>query len=860
MNDKPILMLPKPTTVDRATRPPAIGRTRYPEHDEQVRRILPKFQRLETAFENGRGTISESIVGINPEYALVFETVGTIENFVNAVKKIEGLDWLTEIEEYIDSDENFYQIKDDVKVEGKQLNGRLFLMMSDQQAMRELKSLWEKYQKNEVFEYGYGKWKSLFSQLKDIRFWDVLDRFYNTGLIDVLNEKVSIGQETIKFEIELWFRSNQSKRIEASNTIKQLVHTAKGKVIYESIIEEISYHALLVETPINLFDDLKNDTNVMLIKADSIMYFRPVGQSIVEYPDENKEENEIETDQQAVTDSSFSPVVALFDGLPLQNHQLLKDRLIVDDPDDFEAAYQASERVHGTTMASLIIHGELDAGETPLSRPIYVRPIMKPNPYAFGVKSEYIPEDILPVDLIHRAVKRLFEGDGEEGPVAPEIKVINLSIGDLSRPFDLQLSPWAKILDFLSMKYNVLFIVSAGNHTGAIKLDVERDEFQKVKDEPFIEHQVVKYIADNLVDRRILSPSESLNSLCIGASHTDSSTVTVLGRRVDLIKHPQIMSPYSRVGLGYRNSIKPDLLFSGGKQLYLENVMGDNGFALLEIANSATAPGHKVAVPGSQGKLTEVAYTRGTSNATALATRMSAKIYDMLEDLLSGQDNGVEIMDNYGVLIIKTLLVHGASWNQAYDLYSRVLRNPRETTFKDKQVPRYLGYGFVNEDKILNGREQKVTLIGFSKIKKEEGHIFEVPLPPSLSSNKIKRRLTITLTWFTPQNNNNQKYRQAHLWFNSDNNILQVNRLETDARAVQRGTVQHEIFEGDMAAAFIEGNTLSIKVSCREDAGGLRQLEIPYTIAVTLEVAEGIDIPIYTEVRDRLRTLIRTQQ
>jgi hypothetical protein len=320
------------------------------------------------------------------------------------------------------------------------------------------------------------------------------------------------------------------------------------------------------------------------------------------------------------------------------------------------------------------------------------------------------------------------------------------------------------------------------------------------------------------------------------------------------------MSPYSRVGLGYRNSIKPDLLFSGGKQLYLENVMGDNGFALLEIANSAAAPGHKVAVPGSQGKLTEVAYTRGTSNATALATRMSAKIYDMLEDLLRGLDNGGEIMDSYGVLMIKTLLVHGASWNQAYELYSRVLRNPGETTFKDKQVPRYLGYGFVNENKILNGTDQKVTLIGFSKIKKEEGQIFEVPLPPSLSSNKIKRRLTVTLTWFTPQNNNNQKYRQAHLWFNSNNDILQVNRLEADARAVQRGTVQHEIFEGDTAAAFIEGNTLSIKVSCREDAGGLRQLEIPYTIAVTLEVAEGIDIPIYTEVRDRLRTLIRTRQ
>src|SRR5690606_36472565 len=129
---------------------------------------------------------------------------------------------------------------------------------------------------------------------------------------------------------------------------------------------------------------------------------------------------------------------------------------------------------------------------------------------------------------------------------------------------------------------------------------------------------------------------------------------------------------------------------------------------------------------------------------------------------------------------LKGLLVHGASWNQTYDLSNQVLRTPGDSTFKDKHVPRYLGYGFVNEDKILNGTEQKVTLIGFSRIKKEEGHIYEVPLPPSLSSNRIKRRVTITLTWFTPVNHNNQKYRQAQLWFNSDNDVLQVSRLEAD--------------------------------------------------------------------------------
>ncbi|SFA83274.1 Subtilase family protein [Lentibacillus halodurans] len=857
MNDRPILILPKPTSVDRSTRKSMIGKINYPKHDEQVKRILPKFKRLENAIDNRKGTISESVVGIDPEYALVFETVGTIENFVNAVKKVEGLEWLTEIEEYIDSDDNFYAVKDGEKVDDKKLNGRLFLMMSDQQAMRELQSLWNKYQNNENFEHGYGRWKLLFSQLKDLRLWDVQDRFYNTGLLEVLEEKISIGQEIIKFEIELWFRNEKGKRYEASNSVKKLVTAAQGKVINESIIEDISYHALLVETPITLFDDLKDESSIMLIKSESIMYFRPVGQSMVDFPeDDNEVEESLIEYQNSAEKVSSEPVIALLDGFPLQNHELLKDRLIIDDPDNYETAYQAKERIHGTTMASLIIHGELDRNDDTLLRPIYVRPIMKPNPMDFNGNSEHIPEDILPVDLIHRAVKRIFEGEGEESAVAPNIKIINLSIGDQSRPFDLQMSPMAKLLDFLSIKYNVLFIVSAGNYPGSIKLDVERDHFQNVKDEPFIEHQVIKYIANNIMDRRILSPSESINSLCIGGSHTDASTVAVMGRRVDLIKQPQLMSPFSRVGLGYRNSIKPDLLFSGGRQLYLENIMGDNGQALLDVAKATVSPGHRVAIPGSQGKLTEVAYTRGTSNAAALATRMSAKIFEMLVDLLNGFESGEEIIKDYGVLMIKALLVHGASWNQAFSFYKEVLGRPGDSTFKDKQVPRFLGYGFVDENKIFNGSDQKVTLIGYSKIRKEEGQVFEVPLPPSLSSKKIKRRLTVTLTWFTPQNFNNQKYRKAQLWF-ATNGVLEVNRKEVHGRAVQRGTVQHEIFEGDSAAAFIDDDTLNIKVNCREDAGGLKKQEIPYTIAITLEVADGLGIPIYNEVRDRLRTRVK---
>jgi len=68
----------------------------------------------------------------------------------------------------------------------------------------------------------------------------------------------------------------------------------------------------------------------------------------------------------------------------------------------------------------------------------------------------------------------------------------------------------------------------------------------------------------------------------------------------------------------------------------------------------------------------------------------------------------------------------------------------------------------------------------------------------------------------------------------------------------QRGTVQHEILDGEQATAFVDGQALSIQVNCRAQTGTLEE-EIPYGLAVSLEVTEGIEIPIYDEIRERLR-------
>ena len=73
---------------------------------------------------------------------------------------------------------------------------------------------------------------------------------------------------------------------------------------------------------------------------------------------------------------------------------------------------------------------------------------------------------------------------------------------------------------------------------------------------------------------------------------------------------------------------------------------------------------------------------------------------------------------------------------------------------------------------------------------------------------------------------------------------------------MQRGTVQHEVFEGEKAAAFVDGDEIVIHVSCREDAAVLADA-VPYALAVTIEVDDAIGVDIYTEVRERVQNKLR---
>ena len=865
----PLLVFPEPAHAERAKRSGGGGEVRIPEASQQAERLAPQFQRLQEAMERKHLALQDNPLGLQPEQVLVLETVGSIDNFIKAVGKIQGLEWLGEYElDDILPEHGFEEKKgpneqqflgfEDEKSPDKQLKGQLFLVMTDQRALRELRSLFRKWKEdpNIRFATNLAPLKHAFAHLHTIRPWDAEDRIRETGIWEDWRDRLRYGKEDIPFEAELWFRSNEGRRQQAESWLRSIIASLNGEAIQQCVIPDIAYHAILGRIHPTRIQDIIDQPEafkkISLLQCDDIMQLRPVGQCAIPISDDTAETDTLQEELHPEPPQGI-PVVALFDGMPLTRHRLLDSRLVVDDPDGYENDYQALERMHGTAMASLICHGDLNEPGDAVQRPLYVRPITQPRRDFDGQSVEAIPANVLPTDLIHRAVRRLFETEGGEPPSAPSVRVINLSIGDPARPLDRVMSSWARLLDWLSWKYNVLFVVSAGNHSQDLELDLPRSALNGLTPGER-ECAVVKAIAADARNRRLLSPAETLNGLTIGAIHTDASSPSP-SRLIDPFVQAGLPSVISAQGPGYRRAIKPDVLLPGGRQFLTEKLGTTHANATLLTDRSAHSPGQRVAAPGSAGLLDQTVHTRGTSNAAALASRGASFLYELIEQIRRRPDTFVPA--DFDVVLIKTLLVHGADWADAKSRYEAALKSAQNSRTFREYLGRFLGYGSADLPKVMACTEQRVTVLGFGELDDGEGAEFVLPLPPSLSAVNERRRLTITLAWLSPVNSNRQNYRVAHLWFNPNNNIT-PQRICTDHLAVQRGTVQHEVLEGDEAVAFKDGDTVTIKVNCRADAGDI-PAPIRYGLAVTLEVAEEIDIPIYQEVRDRIAIRVPVQ-
>lgn len=856
MPERPLLNLPVPIAIEPRVGPKGGPRIIKPSRSRQGERLGPRFERLMRVAGNPQAIaeLRNDPASIAPERAIVFEVAGSLEDFYTQAHAL-GLDYLGDFEQDIHPSADFRDTKSATKV----VAGRIYLAMPDVRALQELVRLWRLYQEQPRMPDGTGAWSKLFSLLIDVRPWGPQDRVPPETIAYWQSELARNSGAPVRFEIELWYYENATTRRQAQQRLEAEVQRLGGVVVHLALLPEIRYHAALVDIPSTAIQDLLAHPDVTLARVDEIMFLRP--QTVARAPAKDDLEGEEGEDSPGIEGdfANREPVAALLDGLPIQNHVRLAGRLVVDDPFDVEPTYPVDRREHGTAMASLIIHGDLNRAETAIPRPLFVLPVMRPD----GLHSEHTPSDRLLVDVIYQAVRRIKEGDGNQPASAPSVSVINLSLADPWRPFARVMSPLGRLLDYLAHRYRVLFLVSAGNITDRLVVTMFNTsrEFEDASPEDR-ERAILAALNDNKSQRTLLSPAEAVNVLTIGAAHSGSAFNGGLPANLfDPFTDEGLPNIASAMGLGFRKTVKPDLLLEGGRAP-VRVVGSGSGVTIVPVQAPVRLFGARVAFPDRLAGTRHEDFTWGTSVATALATRAAHRLHDVLMDREAGS-NHADIPQEYMALVLKALLVHGASWGPKAEMLD-VFFGPhgKGSQFERRDnIARLLGYGVPNLERVLDCTANRATLLGFGTLQQDHGLLYRIPLPADLEGQRVFRALTVTLAWLSPVNPRHQGYRAAALdispgsddrfWIASERNPYQP----TD-KATARGTVFHERRQGDDATVFVDDGHILLRVSCRATAGDLDE-SVPFALAISFEVAIESGIHVYDQIRARLAAPVR---
>jgi hypothetical protein len=321
MVDKPLLLLGGALPVrERAAKTGGEDRTHKPTRAQQNQRLAPRFVALQRAFESRHTVLRADSAGLTPEEVVVLETAGAVEQFVVAVRNVQGLEWLGEVEQVdIPPDDDFFIVNTKATRTDKTLRGRLFLVFANQQALRQIITLWDMWRNGHKLPLGLAKWGDVFALLRDVRPWGVQERLLETGVLSDWEER-SKYQEEVPCEIELWFRADSARRLATRARVAALVIELGGKVVHEAVVEAIGYHALSARVPVaavrSLFDRSAQD--VALVQCEQIQYFRAAGQmGVISGEPKTDDADNVSALPMPVLGK---PVVALFDGLPMENH------------------------------------------------------------------------------------------------------------------------------------------------------------------------------------------------------------------------------------------------------------------------------------------------------------------------------------------------------------------------------------------------------------------------------------------------------------------------------------------------------------------------------------------------------------
>lgn len=420
----------------------------------------------------------------------------------------------------------------------------------------------------------------------------------------------------------------------------------------------------------------------------------------------------------------------------------------------------------------------------------------------------------------------------------PNCRVVNLSFGDSRRrmfksrrQFNL-----ASLVDELAKEYNVIFVISAGNF-----------DFDIHDDYP-------NYLLEEANDRvKIIDPATSALGLTVGSlCNYRMNEPNTLDRIIP--RFEEFPSPITRVGLGYRGMIKPEIVELGGG-------FGDENDVI--TINPRWI---------EEGRLFTLSC--GTSMSAPKVSHCLARIINEYPHLSNN--------------MIKALLLSSTSIPSMRPSGLKSIHT-KSSDEEIKDLLKIYGYGKPNLEKSLFSESNRVLLMHENKIQLNNFHVYPFYLPEEFIIIRGEKSISVTLVYDPPVNKNRIDYLgvtfETHLYQNMDveevvelHKRIEINegyeyeedieeseneeeikkskiKLRPGINLRKKGSHQKAIKRYKGVPGIDISKPLVLVVICQDRWVDEEDYLQDYSVVVAIEHSESVDI--YNQIRLRNRERIR---
>jgi hypothetical protein len=402
----------------------------------------------------------------------------------------------------------------------------------------------------------------------------------------------------------------------------------------------------------------------------------------------------------SIPPASGAPIVGIVDSGVRSAHPLLAGAILAADAIGTGLSEGQDQHGHGTMVAALIAHGDVEQAVTSglplrsICRIVSARVLDAQNQF---------PDDVLWEHELQDAI---------EWCVAQGASIVNLSVGDSSAVLSSRRQTRAAaVVDDLARRLGVTIIVAAGNVGPMDYLSNIADSMALTYPEELL----------RAPQARLTDPAPAMLALTVGAI-TMAEAATGLSARESVIRvpmgRPGWPAPFTRLGPGLAGAVKPELVERGGTLGIESGRLVDNDAELSIISAN-----------GSSDRI--LGFDIGTSFAAPLVTRVAAAVKARFPQFSSN--------------LVRSLVLLSARASE----FGMELQVDRPSDRVDA-VYRLVGFGRPSVERAIASTPHRVVLVTEDSIPVDGIHVYQLPVPGSFRRSGGQRGIDIALAYDPP--------------------------------------------------------------------------------------------------------------